>query len=101
MELKVLPDPFSIMKQVGGDLCGLAESDKYFYVFAPIDYSSNWSEGKPIRLKSAITATQFLDEFICHHVCLRCYTRYKVYLESNHLLYFVLLCNLFFISTFI
>ena len=69
VELKSIPVPSSVMKQVGVDICNLPEIDEYRHVIVLIDYSSKWSEAKPTKDKSAPTIAQFLYEVMSQHGC--------------------------------
>ena len=51
VELKLIPVPSSVMKQVGVDICNLSEVDGYRHVIALIDYFSKWLEVKPTKDK--------------------------------------------------
>ena len=51
VELKSIPVPSSVMKQVGVDICNLPEVDEYRHVIVLIDYFSKWSEAKPTKDK--------------------------------------------------
>ena len=51
VELKSIPVPSSVMKQVGVDICNLPEVDGYRHVIVLIDYFSKWSEAKPTKDK--------------------------------------------------
>ena len=46
-DLKPIPIPSTMMKQVGVDICNLPETDGYCHVIALIDYFWKWSEAKP------------------------------------------------------
>ena len=54
-DLKPIPIPSTVMKQVGVDICNLPETDGYCHVIVLIDYFSKWSEAKPTKNKSAPT----------------------------------------------
>ena len=69
VELKSIPVPSSVMKQVGVDICNLPEVNGYRHVIVLIDYFSKWSEAKPTKDKSAPTIAQFLYEVMCRHGC--------------------------------
>ena len=69
VELKSIPIPSIVMKQVGVDICNLPEVDGYRHVMVLIDYFSKWSEAKPTEDKSAPTIAQFLYEVMCRHGC--------------------------------
>ena len=66
-DLKPIPIPSTVMKQVGVDICNLPETDGYCHVIVLIDYFSKWSEAKPTKDKSAPTVAQFLYEVMCRH----------------------------------
>ena len=68
-DLKPIPIPSTVMKQVGVDICNLPETDGYCHVIVLIDYFSKWSEAKPTKDKSAPTVAQFLYELMCRHGC--------------------------------
>ena len=70
VEMKSIPVPSSVMKQVGVDICNLPEVDGYRHVIVLIDRFSKWSEAKPTKDKSAPTIAQFLYEVMCRHGCL-------------------------------
>ena len=67
--LKPIPLPSTVIKQVGVDICNLPETDRYCHVIVLIDYFSKWSEAKPTKDKSASTVAQFLSEVMCGHGC--------------------------------
>ena len=69
IELKSIPVPSSVMKQVGVDICNLPEVDGYRHVIIWIDYFSKRLEVKPTKDKSAPTIAQFLYEVMCRHGC--------------------------------
>ena len=48
------------MKQIGINLCGLAEVNGFKYLILCIDYFSKWSEARAIEDKSAPTVANFL-----------------------------------------
>ena len=54
-DLKPIPIPSTVMKQVGVDISNLPETDGYCHVIVLIDYFSKWSEAKPTKNKSAPT----------------------------------------------
>ena len=66
-DLKPIPIPSTVMKQVGVDICNLPETDGYCHVIVLIDYFLKWSEAKPTKNKSAPTVAQFLNEVMCRH----------------------------------
>ena len=68
-DLKPIPIPSTVMKQVGVDICNLPETDGYCHVIVLIDYFSKWSEAKPTKDKYPRTAAQFLYEVLCRHGC--------------------------------
>ena len=70
-ELKSIPVPNEVMKQIGIDLCTLPEVDGFKHLIVCIDYSSKWSEAKAVKDKSAPTVANFLYEIICRHGCMR------------------------------
>ena len=70
-ELKSIPVPNEVMKQIGIDLCTLPEADGFKHLIVCIDYFSKWSEVKAVKDKSAPTVTKFLYEIICRHGCMR------------------------------
>ena len=70
-ELKSIPVPNKVMKQIGIDLCTLPEVDGFKHLIVCIDYISKWSEGKAVKDKSAPTVAKFLYEIICRHGCMR------------------------------
>ena len=57
------------MKQIGVDICCLASVEEFEYLIVCIDYSSKWSETKPVHDKSPLKAAQFLYELICEQGC--------------------------------
>ena len=69
LELKSIPVPSSVMKQVGVDICNLPKVNGYRHVIVLIDYFSKCPEAKPTKDKSAPTIAQFLYEAICRHGC--------------------------------
>ena len=69
VELKSIPVPTSVMKQVGVDICNLPQVDGYRHVIILIDYFSKLSEAKPTKDKSAPTIAEFLYEVMCLHGC--------------------------------
>ena len=69
VELKSIPVPSIVMKQVGMDICNLPEVDGYRHVIVLIDYFSKWSEAKPTKDKSALTVAQFLYGVMCWPGC--------------------------------
>ena len=70
-ELKSIPVPNEVMKQIGIDLYTLPEVDGFKHLIVCIDYFSKWSEAKAVKDKSAPTAAKFLCEIICRHGCMR------------------------------
>ena len=68
-ELKSIPVPSQVMKQVGIDICNLPDVDGYHHVIVLIDYFSKWSEIKATKDKKASTIAQFLYEVMCRHGC--------------------------------
>ena len=70
-ELKSIPVPNEVMKQIGIDLCTLPEVDGLKHLIVCIDYFSKWSEAKAVKDKSAPTVAKFLYEIICRHGCMR------------------------------
>ena len=70
-ELKSIPVPNEVMKQIGIDLCTLPEVDGFKHLIVCIDYFSKWSEAKAVKDKSAPTVAKFLYEVICRHGCMR------------------------------
>ena len=70
-ELKGIPVPNEVMKQIGIDLCTLPEVDGFKHLIVCIDYFSEWSEAKAVKDKSAATVAKFLYEIICRHGCMR------------------------------
>ena len=68
-DLKPIPIPSTLMKQVRVDICYLPETDRYCHVLVLIDYFSKLSEVKPTKEKSAPTVAQFLYEVMYHHGC--------------------------------
>ena len=70
-ELKSIPVPNEVMKQIGIDLCTLPEVDGFKHLIVCIDYFSKWSEAKAVKDKSAPTVAKFLYEIICRHGCMR------------------------------
>ena len=69
VELKSIPVPSSVMKQVRVDICNLPEVDGYRYVIVLIGYFSKWSEAKLTKDKPAPTIAQFLHKLMCRHEC--------------------------------
>ena len=65
VQLKSIPVPSSVMKQVGVDICNLPEVNRYLYVVVLIKYFSKLLEGKPTKDKSAPTIHQFLYKEMC------------------------------------
>ena len=59
-ELKSIPVPNEVMKQIGIDLCTLPEVDGLKHLIVCIDYSSKRSEAKDVKAKSAPTVVRFL-----------------------------------------
>ena len=57
------------MKQIGLDLCSLAEGDGYHHHIVFIDYFTKWPEAKPIRDETGLTVATFLYEVMCRHGC--------------------------------
>ena len=70
-ELKSIPVPNEVMKQIGMDLCTLPEVDGFKHLIVWLDYFSKWSEAKAVKDKSAPTVAKFLYEIICRHGCMR------------------------------
>ena len=70
-ELKSIPVPNEVMKQIGIDLCTLSEVDEFKHLLVCIDYFSKWFEAKAVKDKSAPTVAKFLYEIICRHGCMR------------------------------
>ena len=70
-ELKSIPVPNEVMKQIGIDLCTLPEVDEFKQLIVWTDYFSKWSEAKAVKDKSAPTVAKFLYEIICRHGCMR------------------------------
>ena len=70
-ELKSIPVPNEVMKQIDIDLCTLPEVDGFKHLIVCIDYFSKWSEAKAVKDKSAPTVPKFLYETICRHKCMR------------------------------
>ena len=70
-ELKCIPVPNEVMKQIGIDLCTLPEVDGFKHLIVCIDYFSKWSEAKAVKDKSAPTVAKFLYQIICRHGCMR------------------------------
>ena len=68
-DLKPIPIPSTVMKQVGVDICNLPKTNGCCHLVVLIDYFSKWSEAKAIKDKSAPTIAQFLYEVMCHHGC--------------------------------
>ena len=68
-ELKPVPVPSEVMKQVGVDVCNLPNVDGYHHAIVLIDYFSKWSEIKATKDRKAPTIAQFLYEVICRHGC--------------------------------
>ena len=66
-DLKPIPIPSTMMKQVGVDICNLPEIDGYCHVIVLIEYFLKWSEAKPTKNKFAPTVAQFLYEVMCRH----------------------------------
>ena len=58
VELKLIPVPSRVMKQVGVDICNLPEVDGYCHVIVLIDYFSKWLEVKPTKDKSLSFCTR-------------------------------------------
>ena len=58
-DLKSIPIPSTVMKQVGVYICNLPETDGYCHIILShhhlIDYFSKWSEAKPTKDKAAPT----------------------------------------------
>ena len=50
-ELKSIPVPNQVMKQIGIDLCTLPEVDAFKHLIVCIDYFSKWSEAKAAKDK--------------------------------------------------
>ena len=76
-ELKSIPVPNEVMKQIGIDLCTLPEVDGFKHVIVCIDYFSKWSEARAVKDKSAPTVAKFLYEIICRHGCMRIQSNYQ------------------------
>ena len=70
-ELKSIPVPNEVMKQIGIDLCALPEVDRFKHFIVCIYYFSKWSEAKAVKDKSVPTVAKFLYEIICRHGCMR------------------------------
>ena len=70
-ELKSIPVPNEVMKQIGIDLCTLPEVDGFKHLVVCIDYFSKWSQAKAVKDKSAPTVAKILYEIICRDVCMR------------------------------
>ena len=66
-ELKSIPVPSNVMKQIGVDLCSILKVDEFEYVVVCINYFPKWSETKSTRGKSTSTVAQFLYGLICKH----------------------------------
>ena len=66
VDLKPIPIPSTVMKQVGVYICNLPKIDGYCHAIVLIDYFSKWSEAKPTKNKSV---AQFWYEVMCHHGC--------------------------------
>ena len=62
VELKSIPVPSSVMKQVKVDICNLPDVHGYRHVIVLIDYFSKWSEAKLTKDKSALAIALFLYE---------------------------------------
>ena len=69
VELKPIPVPSEVMKQVGVDICNLPDVDGYHHVIVLIDYFSKWSEVVATKDRKAPTVAQFLYEVMCRHGC--------------------------------
>ena len=59
LELKSIPVPNEVMKQIGIDLCTLPEVDGFKHLIVCIDCFSKWSEAKAVKDKSASTVAKF------------------------------------------
>ena len=70
-ELKSVPVPNEVTKQIGIDLCNLPEVDGFKHLIVCMEYFSKWSEAKAVKDKSAPTVAKFLYEIICRHGCMR------------------------------
>ena len=70
-ELKSIPVPNEVTKQIGIDLCTLPEVDGFKHLIVCIDYFSKCSEAKAVKGKSAPTVAKFLYEIIYRHGCMR------------------------------
>lgn len=60
-----------VIQQIGIDTCGLLEIYSFKHLVVCIDYSSKWSEVRPIKDKSASTNAQFLYGIIFRHGCMK------------------------------
>ena len=66
-DLKPIPTPSTVIKQVGVDICIHPETHGYCHAIVLIDCFSKCSEAKPTKEKSAPTVTQVLYEVMCRH----------------------------------
>ena len=58
-ELKCIPVPNEVMKQIGIDLYTLPEVDGFKHLIVCIDYFSIWPEAKAVKDKGAPTVAKF------------------------------------------
>ena len=63
-ELRCIPVPSEVMKQVGIDICTLPEVDGFIYLVVLIDYFSKWSEAKPLKNKQLRASLSFYTRWI-------------------------------------
>ena len=70
-ELKSIPVPNAVMKQIGIDLSTLPHVDGFKHLIVCVDYFSKWSKAKTVKDKSAPTVAKLLHEIICRHDCMK------------------------------
>lgn len=68
-ELKSIPFPLEVMKQIGAEFCFLPKIDEFRHVLVCIDYFSKWLKAKPTCDKSSPTVALVLNELTCRQRC--------------------------------
>lgn len=69
--LQNVPVPKAVMQQIGVDIASLPECDGYHYFILAVDYFSKWTEGEPLKDKTAASVANFLFKLICRHSCVK------------------------------
>ena len=59
------------MQLIGDDIASLPECDGYHYFILAVDYFSKWTEGEPLKDKTAASVANFLFKVIYRHSCVK------------------------------